>query len=204
VEPGSFYRVHVRLNEVAQHFPAGHRLRVALSTNYWPLAWPSPEPVRLRIRTGESRFHLPVRPPREEDASLRPFEPPEGAPALEVTQLEEAHHDWRVIRELAEDFSTLEVVNDAGRCRLEDTGTVVTTRAREWYRSRANDHDSVEGETRWERAFERADWHVRTVTRTHLTSDRTHFHLNADLDAFEDGERVFCRTFRYSIPRDGV
>lgn len=204
VEPGHFYRVRVRLNDVAQHFPAGHRLRVAVSTNYWPLAWPSPEPVRLRIRTSVSRFHLPVRPPRAADAELRPFDPPEGASPLAVTQLEEAHHDWRVIRELAADRSTLEVVNDAGRYRLEDTGTVVTTRAREWYRSRANDHDSVEGETRWERAFERADWHVRTVTRTHLTSDRTHFHLNADLDAFEDGERVFCRTFRYSIPRDGV
>jgi hypothetical protein len=160
--------------------------------------------VRLRIRTAGSALLLPVRPPRPEDAELRPFDPPEGAPPLAHTQLEEPHREWRVIRELAEDFSTLEVVNDAGRYRLEDTATVVTSRAREWYRSRANDHDSVEGETRWERAFERRDWRVRTVTRTHLTSDRTHFHLNADLDAFEDDERVFCRTFRYSIPRDGV
>jgi putative CocE/NonD family hydrolase len=204
LEPGRFHRVRVRLNEVAQHFPAGHRLRVSVSTSYWPLAWPSPEPARLRSRTAGSRLHVPVRPPREEDAALRPFDPPEGTPAPAVTQLEEAHHDWRVIRELAEDRSTLEVVNDSGRYRLEDTGTVVTSRAREWYRSRANDHDSVEGETRWERAFEREGWNVRTVTRTHLASDRTHFHLNADLDAFEDGERVFCRTFRYSIPRDGV
>jgi putative CocE/NonD family hydrolase len=204
VEPGRFYRVRVQLNDVAQHFPGGHRLRIAVSTSYWPLAWPSPEPVRLRIRTAGSALLLPVRPPRPEDAELRPFDPPEGAPPLAHTQLEEPHREWRVIRELAEDFSTLEVVNDAGRYRLEDTATVVTSRAREWYRSRANDHDSVEGETRWERAFERRDWRVRTVTRTHLTSDRTHFHLNADLDAFEDDERVFCRTFRYSIPRDGV
>lgn len=36
------HRATVRMNEVAYRFPKGHRIRVSISTSYWPLAWPSP------------------------------------------------------------------------------------------------------------------------------------------------------------------
>ena len=47
-------RAHQDETTIAQSFPAGHRLRLAVSTSYWPLAWPSPEPVRLTIHPGQS------------------------------------------------------------------------------------------------------------------------------------------------------
>lgn len=39
LEPGRTYRVRIPLNGVAQVFPAGHRIRLSLSTSYWPLVW---------------------------------------------------------------------------------------------------------------------------------------------------------------------
>ncbi|HXH03648.1 MAG TPA: CocE/NonD family hydrolase, partial [Candidatus Competibacteraceae bacterium] len=42
LEPGRRYRAVFRLNDCAHAFPAGHRLRLALSTAYWPLVWPAP------------------------------------------------------------------------------------------------------------------------------------------------------------------
>ena len=58
-------RLEIRcpMNGIAHTFPAGHRVRVSVSTSYWPLAWPSPQPVRLTVFTGASRLLLPVRPP---------------------------------------------------------------------------------------------------------------------------------------------
>ena len=79
LEPGAFYRVKVQLNDIAHAFPAGHRIRIAVSTSYWPIAWPSPEAVILTLRTGNSALYLPVRPPAPEDERLRPFEPPSAA-----------------------------------------------------------------------------------------------------------------------------
>ena len=32
--------------------PAGHRLRVAISTSYWPWLWPSPKPVTITVHSG--------------------------------------------------------------------------------------------------------------------------------------------------------
>ena len=34
--------VRIQLNDAGAVFPAGHRIRVALSTTYWPMIWPSP------------------------------------------------------------------------------------------------------------------------------------------------------------------
>ena len=76
LEPGREYVATIALDAIAQAFPAGHRLRLALSPTYWPWAWPSPEPVTLTVVAGESLLELPVRPERPEDADLRPFDPP--------------------------------------------------------------------------------------------------------------------------------
>ena len=49
LEPGRTYRIRVQLNEIAHRFGAGHRIRVAVSSAYWPIAWPSPEKATLSI-----------------------------------------------------------------------------------------------------------------------------------------------------------
>ncbi|NBF39575.1 MAG: CocE/NonD family hydrolase [Spirochaetes bacterium] len=204
LEPGARYGVTVQLNGVAQRFPAGHRLRLSLSTSYWPLAWPSPRPARLTIFTGVSTLELPVRVPRESDAGLRPFEEPEAAPPLGVTLLRPGEESWRVIRDLAADHSRLEVILDTGTTRYNDSDLEISSRAVETYTYVTDEYGSLEGETRWERRFRRGDWDVRTVTRTLLTSDETSFRIRADLDAYEGPSRVFSRSWDTEIPRDLV
>jgi putative CocE/NonD family hydrolase len=209
LQPGQCYGVRVQLNDIAHVFPAGHRLRLALSTSYWPLAWPPPEPVRLTIRTAASRLSLPVRSPRPtDDGALPAFGPPEGAAPPARTLIEPEHHNWTVHRDLATDESVLEVINHAGTWRLDDIDLTVQSQGRERYSSRGDDFGSVRGETRWRRALRRGDWGIRTETRTLLTSSATEFHIRADLDAYEtdaEGERrVFCRSWQKKISRDLV
>ena len=209
LRPGRRYSVRVRLNGAAQVFPAGHRLRLSLSTSYWPLAWTAPEPVCLRLHTANSRFVLPARQPRpEEDAALRPFAEPESAALPKKTVLAPEEHAWRVTRDLGTDESVLHVVDDRGKHVMEEIGVIVRTRADEWYRSRDNDIDSVRGETLWQRSLEREGWGVRTVAHTTMSSDAEAFHIRAELDAYEKdsrGERrVFSRSWNTSITRDLV
>ncbi|MDZ7774932.1 MAG: CocE/NonD family hydrolase [Bacteroidales bacterium] len=85
LEPGMTYKVQVQLNHIAQSFPAGNRLRLSISTSYWPLSWVPPRPVRLTVHTGNSSLELPIRKPQKSDQNLRPFGKPEGAPAISTT-----------------------------------------------------------------------------------------------------------------------
>ncbi len=205
LEPQKVYRVQVKLNDVAQSFPTGHRLRLSISTSYWPLVWPSPEPCCLQIITGRSRLHLPVRPRQDElDARIR-FESPEVGPAsTEIRQLTPQSHSWRVIRDLAKDHSSLEVVNDSGRVWFRKLDLQLQRKALEWYSYRGDDFDSIRGETYWERGLQRGDWQIRTVTRTVLESTAQDFLLHAELDAYEGERRVFSRNWDVAIPRDLV
>ncbi|HSJ44178.1 MAG TPA: CocE/NonD family hydrolase [Euzebyales bacterium] len=205
LEPGRRYTVRVGMNAMAQAFPAGHRLRLSVSTSYWPLAWPPPEPVRLTVFTGASSLELPVRPPRSaEDAVLTSFGEPEGTPPIRVTQLEPGEQRWTVHRDLTQYESTLEVVRDLGVVRYEDIALDVTRNAHERYSCVGDDVTSVRGETRWTVGFRRDGWEAMTVTRTVLTSTRTDFVLHAQLDAFDDDERVASRNWHVTIPRDHV
>ena len=202
--PGARYKAVVKLNGVAQRFPRGHRLRLSLSTSYWPLAWPPPEPVQLTLFAGRSSFILPVRPPRGSDEKLRPFEEPEGAAPLKLTLKRPGEESWRVIKELDRDISKLEVLLDTGTTHYDDINMDISSRTRETYTYYTDEYNSISGETYWERIFKREGWQIRTVTRTLLTSNEREFRIRADLDAYEGPSRVFSRSWDTTIPRNLV
>ncbi len=201
LEPGHRYRVRVKMNHIAQQFPAGHRLRLSLSTSYWPLAWPSPESVCLTLHLNNSALKLPIREAQPEDAEIR-FEQAEGAPSSRIKHIEPPHHNWLVHRDLANDVSTLEVIKDEGVYCIEEIDMEVGDRTWEWYTYEDDDFTSVRGETRTERTFRRGEWFVRTTTHTVLTADTTHFHIHAELDAYEGDTRIYSENWIKSIPRE--
>ncbi|ABE58467.1 CocE/NonD family hydrolase [Chromohalobacter israelensis] len=205
LEPGKRYRVRVLLKHIAQQFPAGNAIRLSVSTSYWPLAWPAPAPVKLTLYPAGSRLLLPCRPPQpREEADLPVFADPEGAPPLAVTRIQPNQETWRVIRDLANDQTMLEVINDEGVIRLDDIDLELSVRVIERYTYAYGNYDSLSGWTQWERRFRRGDWEVRSVTRTLMTSSAESFRLRATLDAYENDSRVFAKSWDEDIPRDLV
>ncbi|MCK8438237.1 CocE/NonD family hydrolase [Streptomyces sp. D2-8] len=203
LEPGRRYRATIPLNGVAQAFPPGHRIRLSLSTSYWPLAWPAPKPALLSVHEHSSTLTLPVRPVDEPDeVPSSPFGEPEGTPPLATTQVTPPEERWEVKRDLVGYHSELDIVKDRGTVRFEDIGVEAGRRAQERYTAVADDFTSVGGETTWTMRFQRDDWDVRVVTHTRLTCDETDFFVDATLDAYEADRRVFSRTWNEKVPRD--
>ncbi len=202
--PGKRYRVAVQLNDIAQRFPAGHRLRISISTSYWPLAWPAPELACLTVHPTGSRLRLPVRPPRESDKELRDLGEPEAAPAIATPYREAPEQNWRVIRDLSKDESMLEVIKNEGTFTIEEIGLTMWSDTREWYTHVGEDFESMRGETYCVSGMSRGDWSIETTTRTVLTASRTHFHVYAELDAYEGDERVLAKNWNRYVPRDFI
>lgn len=203
VEPGERCRVKVTLNGAAQVFPAGHRIRLSLSTSYWPLAWPPPRPVLMTVHPEGSSLHLPVRPvPEGEDPDAQPFGKPEGAPQIETSRRETPEHRWTVQRDMVDTRSSLEIVKDGGILHFEDIDLDVGRRAHEIYDSVADDFTSARGRSTWTMRFARGDWSARTETHTTLECTETEFRVYATLDAFEGDERIFSRQWSENVPRD--
>jgi len=86
LEPGRSYRVTIPLKAIAQRVRAGQRIRLALSTSYWPWLWPAPELATITVTGG--RLVLPF----DENASPDiGFAQPEIASGPVVEQLRERH-----------------------------------------------------------------------------------------------------------------
>ncbi|KZB79318.1 CocE/NonD family hydrolase [Amycolatopsis regifaucium] len=205
VEPGKRYRVRIELNAVAQAFPAGHRIRLSLSSSYWPLAWPPPEPAMVTVHTGQSTLTLPVRPMAEADeVPARPFDEPEGTEPLPATQLEPGEQRWTVSRDLIDYRSALDIVKNEGKVRFEDIDLEVTRNVLERYSWVADDFCSPVAETSWSITFSRGDWEARSETRTRVSCTPTEFVIDAQLDGYEGERRVFSRNWHRTVPRDHV
>lgn len=203
LKPGKRYSISFELNVAGQVIPAGHRLRLALSTTYWPWLWPSPEDAELTVFTGDvSRLELPVRPSSPDDGQ-DPFEAPKQAPALNRRTLALTPPRHTIGRDPATGALVFE--NDP-----EGSGTSVLVDADlevSWgYLDRYSilEHDPLSASVTCERTYElaRRDWRVRVETTSTMTSDSNSFHIDDRLEAFEGRRRVFVRSWSRSLPRD--
>ena len=73
-------------------------------------------------------------------------------------------------------------------------------------RYRIDEYDplSAHAEIAQKTQMSRRGWSVAIESRARLSADREHFRLQAELDAYEDGARVFSRSWDRKIRRDGV
>jgi predicted acyl esterase len=204
LEPGRRYTVRVALNDVAHAFAAGSRLRLAISTAYWPVVWPSPEPVTLTLWTGGSALELPVRPVRAEDTRLRAFEEPEGAAPPAYTVLRPPRVERTVARDAASGEVVHTLVAEGGRGRIDEIDLELEQSTLRRYRIRADDPRSARAEVVHRAAMRRGAWAVRVEGRAVLTATRREFRVEASLRAFEGETLVRERRWEETLTREGV
>ena len=202
LDPGQRYRVRVKLNDCAYSFPAGHRVRLALSTSYWPVAWPSAQTPTLTVFAGTGRLELPVREPRPDDDALARFDPPEAAepPAHDLVR---APKRGRLAESTGD---VLRVVNqrDRGEFRLTDIDWTHIGNGEDVHTMRACDPLSAQTVCRRVVRLARGDFDVRVESHVTLTSSADAFELRAGFEAYEGETRVYARDWDLRLPREGV
>ena len=201
--PGRQYKVRVPLIDCAYSFAKGHRIRAAVSTTYWPLIWPSPEPVTLTLTAGRSTLTLPIRPPARHDSKPPRFKPAESAPAFTRTALTPGGRNRTVRTDLGKRETVVEVTDTSGRNRYDDIDLIAEARSTERYSVIDDEPLSATAEVTWTWEFERKDWRIRTESRTHVSCTKRDFIIRANLEAYQGEKKVFERAFEERIPRKG-
>jgi uncharacterized protein len=203
--PGERYEVDVELDVLGQVIPAGHRLRLAVSSTYWPWLWPSPEPVELSLMAGEgSWLELPVRPLDADDGPDPGFEPPEQAAPLPLQASEEVPAYHRIERDLVSGRVTMTLNQDGEKTIRYEDGLEVAERAQDVFSIVGDDPLSARVESDRAVSLTRGDWRVGIRTRSTMSCDATTFFLTDTVEAFEGDDRIFERTWERAFPRDHV
>jgi len=180
--PGERYTVRLQLNDCGASIPAGHRLRLALSTSYWPMVWPAPEIATVTIHAGTLDlpiFDRPLRPIGTEPPIA--FEPVETAPAQRSRQVKPGVVVWDHLDGL-------------------ETGTHFHF-----------EHDLKDGDPtsavvamRRTGTLRRGDWRTRIETSMRMTCSRETFRVEATMQAFDGDTEVCARKWDRTIKRDLV
>lgn len=198
--PGRDTEISVTLDHIAYRLPKGHRLRVAVSTSYWPLLWPAPEAATLTLLGGE--LALPVRPTAHSSEWV--FPPPDADEPWATETLRDPDHTRRQVTELTTGEVRLIIEDDFGKVRDADHGLIGGTTAREKWTIHPDDPLSARGECHWTDEMGRDDWSLRTEASCEMWADATHFHLRARLEAYEDGALIYERDVEEAIARDHI
>ncbi|MFN0115201.1 MAG: CocE/NonD family hydrolase [Paracoccaceae bacterium] len=203
--PGAWTEATIELDDIAHSFAKGNRIAVSVSTTYWPIAWPSPEPATLTIALGASALELPVRPPDPADATLRAFDPPEAA-APDPVQDFPAPEGWPLRRRVTRDLLSGETVVDFPRNTYAFFHPALnqTHRGTGYARYTITDGDplSARCETSYTSTIERPDAVIGHESEGSLTCDATHFRVRMRMRLTENGQEVFAREWDERIARD--
>ena len=197
--PGEEVEVAFLLDQMAYLVAAGHRLRLALSTTYWPFVWPSPEAATLTITGGH--LELPVRQgPNESWAPPAP----EMAKPWHHRVLRKGKTRRFVEQDLISGTQALVVEDDLGEHENLTHGLCTAEAMSERWQIRPDDPLSAMAEHRWEQRLWRGNWSVRTEAWARMTATATHLVHEARLTAWEGEKEVFSRAFREDVPRHFV
>jgi uncharacterized protein len=185
VIPGEPMRVQVEMMPVSHHIPTGHRLRIALSPNYWPWLWPAPEITTLSLHLRDTTvLALPTA-----GNSAEPLALPPGENRLAV----EVPATW------SERRHTTSIDLGSGETMVRDDGFET-----EW--------TIIEGDPLSARVEVRSERPPRTngedptpysiLFTTSLSADATEFTYDASMVARYGDEIVGERQFHGRAPRD--
>ncbi len=102
VQPGEVFEVSIPLNVLGHTFKKGWKIRLSLSTSFFPTMWQTPEISIATVYTGPmenfsaSALSLPLRRPRAEDSRMAALFPPD--PKIECVDTEDyisVVREWR-------------------------------------------------------------------------------------------------------------
>jgi uncharacterized protein len=206
--PGERSEAIIKLNDIAHCFPAGHRLRIAIATAYWPLVWPAPEPVTLGVYTGVSALDLPIRPPRPEDAELQNFAAPEEGPRESINVRRPSTRRRTIERDAPSGNVVCRVFSEGGEfdgaalIHLEDIDLTTAFSATQTYQIGASDPLSAKAAITAHAMLQRKSWTAAVRAAVELRATKDSFIVTAHLTANEGNAEIIARSWEEKIARD--
>ena len=196
--PDSRLDVIVELDACAHRLERGHRWQLAIAPTYWPLIWPTPEPVTLTLLVAV--LELPLRNSSPLDAALRPLGTADGDASLAVETVapfRSSANRGALPHAVTSDRATEHA------WRLPD-GLTIATYGRESTRATVAETIGAEWRSRREVTMSRGDWQTKISVDATLRAELEVFVVEQVVEAYEGATRLRRRTWQRRIPRNGT
>ena len=213
--PGKKYDVSVEMRAISYVIPIGHKIRLAISSTYFPMIWPSRENAKLEIVTGSENgtaqtfVKIPIFPadniPPESSQIVKVTENPKLGPPLPTHILRPGrYHKYSVCGLSKPDYKYVVDV-DHGRVHLLQTGTIMDSHIVNTYSIEEDNPLSATGAVEGYMKIEYPDIDGGIITCADFTSklwsDYNNFHTYSTLLVSLNGKKIHSKTWKKTIPR---
>jgi uncharacterized protein len=199
MERGKPTRIAMVLDACGYLFGAGHRIRLSLSTAYWPTILPPPFDPGLTIDTASLSLELPL---LGEHAPVSMPEPADPDPLPRYRSHSPAENRRWVERDLNAGVTRYRILEDSGLTEHPGNGLATRSIREETWTITAGDPLSMSGASQWTWIARREEWSVRTIAASEIRCTEKDWITSSSVIAFEDGTEIRHRAFQRSIPRD--
>ncbi|MEM9778045.1 MAG: CocE/NonD family hydrolase C-terminal non-catalytic domain-containing protein, partial [Chloroflexota bacterium] len=189
--------IRIKLDHVCHRFNPGHRIRLVLSTAYWPLVWPAPDNPTLTLAPELAILTLPAPADAREIDMAHPVAPP----SANMRVIKPPKNERRVIHDQAKQRTIVEILDYYGEIEYVDNGMVNLGIKRERFEIGWLDHLSAEHHLHWTHMLRRGEWQVSTETKAKMTCDKNYFYLQVSITAFEQDAEVWRKIWEAKSPR---
>ena len=197
---GEFVRYQVNFPSTAYRFTQGNRIRLALGTSYWPLAWPELPLSRLRVLTGNS--HLRLAQNHAAKPLSTPFVEPKNRPVHQDYVIESAGELLRHQEYL--DNGQVDYCWELPRVTFRfakiDVAISLTTTAR--YKLDTNNTGTVRFSLEHNIEICRSDGTARIESSLTSKADSDGMTVAATLTAYWDTEVIESKSWRLDYPQE--
>lgn len=196
---GQKTRIRLTIDAMGYRFRPGHRIRLSLSTAYWPMVIPPPFDKGITINLSTLVLELPKLGTHKVISVPEPADPNPFPPSIELEPGEVRRffeHD------LMSDTTTYTIHEDSGLNERPDSGLASRGIRHEVWSITENDPLSVKATSTVTADLRRVGWNTRTISTANFACTARDWIISASVTAFEDEHQIFEKRFEKTIPRD--
>ncbi|NAZ71668.1 CocE/NonD family hydrolase [Vibrio toranzoniae] len=199
LEPGREYEVEIPLYHMAYVVPKGHKLRVSISTAYWPLTWPCEYDATLTLNPAKCSIQLPLNRTQTQTDRVPAYDRVvifDGEQRTPTNSQRVVHRDYKT------GVTTLETYDDFGCQYFNSSQSEIDFDVHQFLSIHPEDPHSAKNDIRLRVDMGREGWHTGLEAQYVMTCDADNFYVKAHWKAKHDDEVIFTKTFDETIKRN--
>ena len=202
--PDKRERIGFTLPDVGWTFSKGHIIRLALSTSFWPIVWPTPEPVIIKFFTGRSTITLPILKGKK---NIPKFGINERGPEIEIEIVEPQKVERIITNDTVTGEIICETVANGGfigpgrKWKIVPIDTVLGHQLIKRFSIIEGDPESAKVEFHQIYEIEKKNLNICIKTNTFFGCTKSRWILKQDLKAYENKKIIYSKTWSKKILR---
>ena len=192
-------KIRIELDACGYRFRTGHRIRLSISTAYWPMILPAPTDPGVTLDLASLSLALPKLGTHEKITVKEPENP---NPLPNYTEHTPGTTRRWVTKDMTANRTDYHIHEDTGLSERPGTGLSTRQVREEIWSISPDDPLSMNGQSTWTCDMQRAGWFLRTISTARLSCTAEEWVTTAELVAYEGENEVYRKTFEKRVPRD--